>query len=116
MDTIKSNRISLEGGSIIIMVKWLNLPYPNNLSDVGQSRDLSMFSCGGFRVRKEEELEINEGCSGAVWTVPVNRNFRKRRWRKEREEKRRKNQQRPMCLLLKTFNFINQLILLLWIQ
>ena len=26
-------------------------------SDVGQIRDLSMFRCGGFRVRKEEELE-----------------------------------------------------------
>ena len=87
MDTIKSNRISLEGGSIRIMVKWLDSPYPNNLSDVGQSRDLSMISCGGFRVRKEEELERNKGCSGVVWTVPVNSNFRKRSWRKERGEK-----------------------------
>ena len=29
-------------------------------------RDLSMFSCGGFRVRKEEELERSYGCLGAV--------------------------------------------------
>ena len=70
-------------------------------------RDLSMFSCGGFRVRKEEELERSYGCLGAVWTVTVNSNPKKKKREKE------KKQQRPMCLLLKTLNFINQLILLL---
>ena len=34
--------------------------------DVGQIRDLSMFSCGGFRVRKEEELERSYNCLGVV--------------------------------------------------
>ena len=29
-------------------------------------RDLSMFSCGGFMVRKEEELDRSTGCLGVV--------------------------------------------------
>ena len=33
--------------------------------------------------------------------------------RKKEENERREKQQRPTCLLLKTLNFINQLILLL---
>ena len=53
-------------------------------------RDLSMFSCGGFRVRKEEELERSYGCLGAVWTVSVNSNPRKKE-KREREETTKAN-------------------------
>ena len=91
-----------------IMVKWLNSPYLNNLSDIGQSRDLSMFSCGGFRVRKEEELEINKGRSGAVWTVPVNSNFRKEgEEKKEKREGERTNKGQCACCSKHSILLIN---------
>ena len=49
--------------------------------DVGQIRDLSTFSCGGFRIRKEEELERSQGCLGVVWTVPWTVTLERKKWK-----------------------------------
>ena len=66
--------------------------------DIGQIRDLSTVSCGGFRVRKEE-LKRYYGCSWSVWTVFVNSNLRKKKREREKREEKGNNKEHSVLLI-----------------